>query len=409
MVPLFPGPWVEVSNGSTNYVVPITPPNSTAVAAGIADYSVGVPGMLPSGTGIDRGKVFSPDGDGIHDTLPISWTDTIAFDDVTLTIYGADQTVVGTIDLGPLGTGTQSYTWDGTVGGTTPLPDGQYMIQIAGTTGGTTYYAPSAAPFGTWQMSQLSAVIDTTPSGTYFPLPPVRILDTRTGTGPTGALGAGQSRSIPIAGVVPGVPADAIAVTGNLTVTQATVAGYVRLGSSVSGEGSTINFKANDSRANGVTLGLAGDGTLTALYSTASGKGTVQLIFDLTGYFRRNPTGATFVPITPTRIVDSRVPTPKGFKPLTAGKIASFPVTGLAGVPANAVAVSGNATITGASAAGYVVVAPQITSAAAPGSSTLNFPAGDTRANNVTVQLSREGCRSNTSARQAPPSSSSST
>ena len=89
VVPLFPGPWVEVSNGSTNYVVPITPPNSTAVAAGIADYSVGVPGMLPSGTGIDRGKVFSPDGDGIHDTLPVSWTDMTAFDDVTLTIYGA--------------------------------------------------------------------------------------------------------------------------------------------------------------------------------------------------------------------------------------------------------------------------------------------------------------------------------
>jgi spore germination protein YaaH len=386
VVPLFPGPWVQVSNGSTTYIVPITPPNSTAVAAGIADYSVGVAGMLPSGTGIDRGKVFSPDGDGIYDTLPISWTDVTAFDDVTVTIYGEDGTVAGTIDLGPLGAGPQSYTWDGTVGGTTPLPDGQYMIQIAGTTGSTTYYAPSAAPFGTWQMSQLSAVIDTTPSGTYYPLPPVRILDTRNGVGPTGALGAGKTRSIPIAGVIPGVPKDAIAVTGNLTVTQATVAGYVRLGSSVSGEGSTINFKAKDDRANGVTLGLAADGTLTALYSTASGKGTVQLIFDLTGYFRRDPNGATFVPIPPTRIVDSRIP--KGLKPLGAGKIYSFAVTGLAGVPANAVAVSGNATITGASAGGYIVIAPKIASAAAPGSSTLNFPARDTRANNVTVQLS---------------------
>jgi hypothetical protein len=186
--------------------------------------------------------------------------------------------------------------------------------------------------------------------------------------------------------VIPGVPKDAIAVTGNLTVTQATVAGYVRLGSSVSGEGSTINFKAKDDRANGVTLGLAADGTLTALYSTASGKGTVQLIFDLTGYFRRDPNGATFVPIPPTRIVDSRIP--KGLKPLGAGKIYSFAVTGLAGVPANAVAVSGNATITGASAGGYIVIAPKIASAAAPGSSTLNFPARDTRANNVTVQLS---------------------
>jgi len=194
VAPLFPGPWVEVSNATTKYVVPITPPNSTAVAAGIAGYSVGVAGQMPSGTGIDRGKVFSPDGDGIHDTLPLSWVDTTAFDDAKLTIYRADETVAGTIDLGALGAGQQSYTWSGAVGGST-LPDGQYLIQVSGAKSGTTFYAPSAAPFGTWQMGQLAAVIDTTPSGTYYPLAPTRVLDTRAAIGLTDAFAAACRKS----------------------------------------------------------------------------------------------------------------------------------------------------------------------------------------------------------------------
>jgi hypothetical protein len=369
-------------------VVPITPPNSTAVSAGIVDYALGVPGVLPSGTGIDRGKVFSPDGDGIHDTLPLSWNDTMAFDDVVLTIYRDDETVAGTIDLGARGAGTQSYTWNGTLEGTTPLPDGRYMLQVAGTAGSTTYYAPSAAPFGTWQIGRLGALIDTTPSGTYYPLAPVRVLDTRIGVGLTGAFGAGKTRSLTIAGVVPSVPANAMAVTGNLTVAQATAAGYVKFGSSVSGTASTINFKAGDSRANGVTLGLASDGSLSGFYSSSSGKGSVHLIFDLTGYFVRDANGATFVPIAPTRIVDSRIK--KGVvAPLAAGRVATFSVAGLSGVPANAIAVTGNATITGQTAAGYVTVAPTIAAGAPPTSSTINFPLGDTRANNVTVPLSQ--------------------
>ena len=386
VVPLFPGPWVAVSNGTTDQIAPITPPNSTAVSAGITNYAVGVPGMLPSGTGIDRGKVFSPDGDGIHETLPISWSDTTAFSDVVLTIYREDSTVAGTIDLGAKGAGTQSYVWDGKVGGST-LADGTYMLQVAGTTGSTTYYAPSASPFGTWQMGHMGAVIDTTPTGTYYSLAPVRVLDTRTGVGLTGAFKAGQARSIPIAGAAGGVPAGAIAVTGNLTVTGATLGGYVRLGSTVGGTASTINFKAGDDRANGITLGLASDGSLSGVYSTSSGKGTVGLVLDLTGYFVRDANGSTFIPIAPNRIVDSR--SRKGVSaPLTAGKITTFSVAGLAGIPSNATAVTGNATITGQTGAGYITVAPTIAAGHPPVSSTLNFPRNDTRANNVTVPLS---------------------
>jgi hypothetical protein len=235
-------------------------------------------------------------------------------------------------------------------------------------------------------MSLFGVLIDTTPSGTYYPLPPIRVLDTRIAVGLSGAFASGKTRSFAVAGVH-GVPSNAVAVTGNLTVTQETVAGFVRFGSSTAGTNSTINFKTNDNRANGVTLGLAADGSLSGLYYTSSGKGTVQLIFDLTGYFVRDGHGSTFVAVTPTRIVDTRVK--NGISaPLTSNKVATFSVTGLAGVPADAIAVAGNATVTGQTGAGYVTVAPTIAAGAQPTSSTLNFPLRDDRANNVVVPLS---------------------
>jgi hypothetical protein len=60
-------------------------------------------------------------------------------------------------------------------------------------------------------------------------------------------------------------------------------------------------------------------------------------------------------------------------------------------VPAGAVAVTGNVTITGQTAASYVTIAPSLTSGVQPQTSTINFPAGDTRANGVTVALGDGG------------------
>jgi hypothetical protein len=236
-------------------------------------------------------------------------------------------------------------------------------------------------------MSLLGAVIDTTPSGTYHPVPPIRILDTRRALGLESPLISGRSQTLMVAGQGV-VPEGAIAVTGNLTVSQATAAGYVRFGPSVATNSSTINFPAADNRANGVTMGLAEDGSLSALFNSSDGKvgaHQVQLIFDVTGYFMPDASGATFIPVTPTRIVDTRRALGLSTA-LTRGNVATFAVAGLAGVPANAVAVTGNATVTRATGAGYVTVAPSISGI--PTTSTVNFRAHDTRANNITVQLS---------------------
>jgi hypothetical protein len=47
---------------------------------------------------------------------------------------------------------------------------------------------------------------------------------------------------------------------------------------------STLNFPLGDTRANGVTVALGTGGTLSVTYVAAAGK-TVQVIFDVTGYF----------------------------------------------------------------------------------------------------------------------------
>ena len=82
------------------------------------------------------------------------------------------------------------------------------------------------------------------------------------------------------------MPAEAVAVTGNLTVTEQTTAGYVSLGPDpvASPTTSTLNFPLGDNRANGVTVALSSNGTLSATYAAVAGR-TTHLVFDVTGYF----------------------------------------------------------------------------------------------------------------------------
>ena len=64
------------------------------------------------------------------------------------------------------------------------------------------------------------------------------------------------------------MPVGAVAVTGNLTVTNQTRAGAAYLGPDplVAPASSTLNFPLGDNRANGVTLALGPGGTLSATY-----------------------------------------------------------------------------------------------------------------------------------------------
>jgi hypothetical protein len=128
------------------------------------------------------------------------------------------------------------------------------------------------------------------PGSTYHPVAPTRLLDTRTGNGLAGPFLHRSARTFDVAGRE-GIPLDALAVTGNLTATGSTSAGYVALGPVASGSPSTstLNFPNGDTRANGVTVPLAPDGTLSATFVGRSSSAQVSLVFDVTGYFTTQP------------------------------------------------------------------------------------------------------------------------
>ncbi len=123
------------------------------------------------------------------------------------------------------------------------------------------------------------------PGATYVPLSPARLLDTRVGNGLSGVFTTYQARTFQVAGRG-GVPAGAVGVTGNLTVTGQTGAGYLFIGpvATNSPTSSTLNFPVGDNRANGVTVALGAGGTLSATYVAVAGR-TTQAVFDVTGTF----------------------------------------------------------------------------------------------------------------------------
>ena len=229
-----------------------------------------------------------------------------------------------------------------------------------------------------------------TSGATYHALTPARVLDSRDGTGLSGSFGSNVARTFGVAGRG-GVPTNATAVTGNLTVTQQTSLGYLYMGPVATNNptSSTINFPLADDRANGVTVALGAGGTLSVTYVAVPGA-SAQVIFDVTGYFTPDSTGATYHALTPARVLDSRDGYWIGLSGASSSHVArTFTVSGHGGVPSNAIAVTGNLTVTGQTALGYLYVGPNATNN--PTSSTLNFPLGDDRANSVTVALGAGG------------------
>ena len=96
--------------------------------------------------------------------------------------------------------------------------------------GDRTVYAQFQDEAGNWSAVSSDLITVEPPDTTYHPLSPVRLLDTRSAN-PSGVtrLTSGKPMRFTVAGRG-GVPDDAIAVTGNLTVTGSTASGYVTLG-----------------------------------------------------------------------------------------------------------------------------------------------------------------------------------
>ena len=240
---------------------------------------------------------------------------------------------------------------------------------------------------GTWKTN--IGALNTDFGSTYVPIDPVRVLDTRIGLGLSGRFQSKIARSFQVTGGV--IPASAVAITGNVIEVQQTAAGYVSVTPRPINKptSSTVNFPLGDTRANNVTTPLGPGGTLSATYDTTAAGRFTHLVFDVTGYFVPDTTGAGYTPVTAARLLDSRFGTGGYSTPFAMGVPRNFPVWGQGGVPNDAVAVTGNLTVTRQSSGGFVTLGP--VSVADPMTSNLNYKLGDDRANGVSVKLSSTG------------------
>jgi Periplasmic copper-binding protein (NosD) len=205
---------------------------------------------------------------------------------------------------------------------------------------------------------------------------PVRVLDTRSGTGaPKAAVAGGATLTLNLSGKV---PAGATAAILNVTVTQPATAGFL----TAFGSGqpvptsSDINFTKSQTVANAIIVPLVNG---QASFFNGSG-GTIQLVADLSGYFSSSGT-ADFVPDGPLRIEDTRSGSGAAQGPVPPGGTLSLAAPLFNG----GVAAVLNVTVTQPSAGGFLTVYP--TGQARPGTSSLNFTAGQTVAVQVTVGL----------------------
>ncbi|HYN22416.1 MAG TPA: hypothetical protein VE078_15755, partial [Thermoanaerobaculia bacterium] len=109
------------------------------------------------------------------------------------------------------------------------------------------------------------------------------------------------------------------------------------------------------------------------------------------GFFYAPPSLATdFYTLTPCRVFDTRNANgPLGGPALSANQIRTFTVTGVCGAPAGAKSIAVNVTTVAPGANGLLQLFPG--NAFPMGTSTINFVAGATRANNAMLTLATNG------------------
>src|SRR5215470_11412390 len=195
-------------------------------------------------------------------------------------------------------------------------------------------------------------------AGTFHPVAPARLLDTRIGLGAVaGAVPGRGVVSFVVAGRG-GVPASGVgAVALNVTVTGAKLGGYLTVWPDrvVRPNASVLNFVAGQTVANSAMVLLPDNGVLDVYNGSA---GSVQVIADVSGYVTAGAAtaGGGLMPLPPVRVLDTRFGTGGTVGPVVAGGSVLLRVAGAGGVPpSGASAVVVNLTVTAPTSSGYLV------------------------------------------------------
>jgi hypothetical protein len=250
-------------------------------------------------------------------------------------------------------------------------------------------------------------------SGQFVPISPTRICDTRkssssnqcnNGVASSGSIGPNSSINVNVSGTGPGgtldnIPASATAIVINVTVTNPTSnGGYLTIYPSNLTKvpnASNLNFSIGQSIANRVIVPIDTSNGDISIYNYT---GNTDVVIDVNGYYTgsSSTSGATFYPMVPTRICDTRSYSPPNqcnnrvSGVLTQGEIITVIIaSNISSIPSNATAVVLNVTATDTTSnGGYFTIYPTPASPGpAPLISDLNFSAGQTIANMVVVKI----------------------
>ncbi|GAA1188871.1 hypothetical protein F4556_004165 [Kitasatospora gansuensis] len=319
-------------------------------------------------------------GGNVHLKLPAELKGAKA---VTMNVTVTDPTSAGYLTVHPDGadtTGISNLNWTpGTTIAnlvTVPVTDDTVWFHVGGTAGD---------PGSVQLVADLQGYYGE--HGTAFTSAgPARVLDTRDGGG--AALQPGQVLDLPIAGIK-GVPANATAVTLNMTATQSAAAGYLTVfpHGTQRPTASNLNWAPGQTIANLVTVPVT-DGKVS-IYA-GSGQGGVHVVADVAGYYSPDSFG-TYRAVTPRRLADTRqdgseYPIRKAAKVAAGGTldlvVGNRPQLGDPRRPGAAIL---NVTVTNPSAPGFLTVYPYGTDR--PLASNLNWVTGQTIPNQVIVPI----------------------
>jgi len=226
----------------------------------------------------------------------------------------------------------------------------------------------------------------------YVSISPDRILDSR---GPNGGwnarLGNNATRSLKVAGGSLPAPITATAVVLNVTAVESTAPSFLTLfptGSPRPTAGSNLNFSAGQIIPNLVTVKVGTNGNVD-FYNAV---GTVNVVADMVGYYEVDA-GDRFNPLTPDRLLDSRITAPSAWTPagaLNQGQTKQLQITGRGGVPTTATSAIVNITAVEGSAQSFLMAYP--TGSPQPvQASNLNFLPGQIIPNLAIVKLGTGG------------------
>lgn len=350
--------------------------NSANVVVGAAYTAVTPKRVLDTRTGTGVAKATAVPAHGTL-TLAIPGIGGVSAADFTAVVMNVTVTQPtrnGWLAAYPTGSRTSPPTWSNLDFAAGQTVSNLVTVQVAG--GKVSFYNGSG---GTVQViADLAGFYG--PGGLGFqPKSPVRVLDTRTGTGAAKRpVASGTRLRLNLAGKV---PADTAAVVLNVTVTQPTGNGWLAAYPDTTAKPGTssLNFTRGQTVANQVIVPL--NGAIVDLYNGSPG--SAQVIADLDGYFSASAPDV-FVPYGPARIMDTRtdgVPIPKStahnYLMQALGNSCSAACPQMAAVVANV-------TVTQPARNGYLTVYPA--GQVRPQTSTLNFLAGQTVPNLVTSQ-----------------------